>query len=132
MGVHPKTPLLALEGDTGWLHPSVRRHVEMLRFWNRVLNMDENRITCRIFDYDYKLCKGNRCYDMKQLFSNVNNNKIYEENRGITSKIEEFIHINDREKGIHIMKYECKSLGKYLMSAWDKHNNKLNVITSNK
>ncbi len=55
MGVHPKTPLLALEGDTEWLHPSVRRHVEMLRFWNRVLKMDENRITRRIFDYNYKL-----------------------------------------------------------------------------
>ncbi len=29
------------------------------------------------------------------------------------------------------MKYEWKSLGKYLISAWDKRNNKLNVITSN-
>ncbi len=55
MGVHPKTPLLVLEGDTGWLHPSVKKQVEMLRFWNRVLKMDENRITHIIFDYDYKL-----------------------------------------------------------------------------
>ncbi len=51
----------------------------MLRFWNKVLKMDENRIACRLFDYDCKLCKGNWCYDMKQLFSNVNNNKIYDE-----------------------------------------------------
>ncbi len=78
MGVHPKTLLLALVGDTGCLNPSVRRHVEMLRFWNWVLKMDENRITHRIFDYDYKLYKANWCYDMKQLFSNVNNNKIYD------------------------------------------------------
>ncbi len=49
----------------------------------------------------------------------------------ITSKIEEFIHFNDREKFIHIMKYEWKSLRKYLISAQDKRNNKLNVITSN-
>ncbi len=41
--------------------------------------MDKNRIRHRIFDYDYKLCKANWCYDMKQLFSNVNNNKIYDE-----------------------------------------------------
>ncbi len=33
--------------DTWWLH------VEMLWFWNKVLKMDENRITCRIFGYDY-------------------------------------------------------------------------------
>ncbi len=49
-------------------------------FWNRVLKMDENRIVRRIFDYDYKVCKGNWCYDMKQLFNNVNNNMIYDEN----------------------------------------------------
>ncbi len=54
--------LLALEGDIGWLHPIVKRHVEILRFWNRVLQMDHNRIT-HILDYDYKLCKGNSCYD---------------------------------------------------------------------
>ncbi len=41
--------------------------------------MDENRIACRLFDNDCKLCKGNWCYDMKQLFSNVNNNKIHDE-----------------------------------------------------
>ncbi len=46
----------------------------------------------------------------------------------ITSKIEEFIDFNDREKFILIMKY---LLGKYLISAWNKHNNKLNVIASN-
>ncbi len=45
----------------------------------------------------------------------------------ITSKIEEFIHFN---KFIHIMKYEWKSFGKYLIWAWEKRNNKLNVITS--
>ncbi len=41
--------------------------------------MDENIITCRLFDYDYKLCKGNWCSDMKQLFSNINTNIIYDE-----------------------------------------------------
>ncbi len=50
----------------------------------------------------------------------------------ITSKLEEFIHFNNREIFIHIMKYEWISLGKYHISAWDKRNNKLNVITSNK
>ncbi len=59
-GVHSKTLLLILEvEDTVLLHPSVSRHVEKLRFWNRILKMVENRITHRIFDYDYKLCKGN-------------------------------------------------------------------------
>ncbi len=49
----------------------------------------------------------------------------------ITSKIEEFIDFTDTIFFIHIMKYEWKSLGKYLISASDRRNNKLNVITSN-
>ncbi len=91
------TPLLSLEGDNGCLHHSVRRHVEMIRFWNRVLKMDENRITYRIFDFDYTLCKGNSCYDMKQLFSNVNNNKIYDE-RMICNIYELQQYIDDKWK----------------------------------
>ena len=59
LGVHPKTPLLALEGDTGWVHPNVRRHIEMLRFWNRVLKMDESRLTRKMFEYAYRMCKKN-------------------------------------------------------------------------
>ncbi len=65
--VHPKTPLLALEGGMGWIHPNVRIHTEMLRFWNRVLNMDESRLTRKMFEYDYKRCKKNCCNDTKQL-----------------------------------------------------------------
>ncbi len=33
LGIHSKTPILALEGDTGWLNTKVRRHTEMVRFW---------------------------------------------------------------------------------------------------
>ncbi len=69
----------------------------MLRFWNKVLKMDENRIACRLFDYDCKLCKGNWCYDMKQLFSNVNNNKIHDE-KMIYNIYELQQHIDDKWK----------------------------------
>ncbi len=62
LGVHPKTPLLALEGDT-------------LRFWNRVLNMDESRLTVKMFEYDYK----NWCNDMKQFFNIIGKMSIFEE-----------------------------------------------------
>ncbi len=94
-----KTPLLVLEGDTGWLHFSIRRHLQMLRFSNRVLKMDENRITCWIFDYDYKLCKGNWSYEMEQLFSNVNNNKIYDEKMICNIyELQQYIDDNRKEK----------------------------------
>ncbi len=43
----------------------------------------------------------------------------------ITSQMEEIIQLNDRERIIDIIKYEWKSLGKYLISVWDKRNGKL-------
>ncbi len=40
LGIHSKTPILALDGDTGWLNTEVRRHTEIFRFWNHIITMD--------------------------------------------------------------------------------------------
>ncbi len=45
LGVHPKTPLLALEGDMEWNSYKIRQRINMIRLWNRLINMDENRLT---------------------------------------------------------------------------------------
>ncbi len=79
LGVHPKTPLLTLDRDMGWIHPNIRKHSGMLMFWNRVLNMDEYRLTRTMFEYDYKRCKKNWCKDMKQLFNIIGKMSIFEE-----------------------------------------------------
>ena len=71
LGVHQKAPLLALEGDTGWVNSTIRRHTEMVRFWNRVLGMDSNRLTRKIFEYDYARAHNhnNWSYELKQIFT---------------------------------------------------------------
>ena len=74
LGVHNKTPLLAIEGDTGWLNCQVRRHIEMCRFWNRIINMEDSRLTKIIFEWDYSKCKGNWCQEIKELFESVDEN----------------------------------------------------------
>ncbi len=57
LGVHLKTPILASEGDTGWLNTEVKRHTEMFRFWNRIIKMDATRLTKKVFETDYRICK---------------------------------------------------------------------------
>lgn len=74
LGVHQKTPILALEGDTGWLSCTVRRHIEMIRLWNRLVNMDDSRLTKRIFMWDYNQCKNNWCQEMEQLCNDIEDN----------------------------------------------------------
>ncbi len=47
----------------------------------------------------------------------------------IKYKVETFQYLDNREKFVHIMKYELKLLSKYLVKAWANRNSKLNIVT---
>ncbi len=47
----------------------------------------------------------------------------------IKYKEETFEYLDNKEKFVHIMKYEWKLLIRYLLKAWAKRNSKLNIIT---
>ncbi len=57
MGIHPKTPILTLIGDMGWLTSQIKRHRNMIRCRNRFINMNDKRLTKQVFIYD--ISKGN-------------------------------------------------------------------------
>jgi hypothetical protein len=48
MGVHAYAPNLAIQGDMGWVSSRTRRRIEMLRYWNVLMNMCESRIPRKI------------------------------------------------------------------------------------
>lgn len=56
LGVHRMTPLLAVRGECGWTTSSVRHKTNMVRLWNRLLAMDDDRITKKVFLWDRSLC----------------------------------------------------------------------------
>ena len=60
LGVHKFTPKLAINGDMGWISSSVRRKLNILRFWNRVIHMSDNRVTKVAFLWDYNLRVRNK------------------------------------------------------------------------
>ncbi len=45
----------------------------------------------------------------------------------IKCKVQTFEYLDNRDKFVHIMKYEWKLIRKYLVKAWAKRNNKLNI-----
>lgn len=49
LGVSKFTPLPCLNAEMGWLPTKYRRHKSVLRFYNQLLKMDDNRIPQRIF-----------------------------------------------------------------------------------
>ena len=49
LGVHRFAPIAGIIGDMGWTGPFLRRYLCKVRLWNRLLTMDDNRITKKIF-----------------------------------------------------------------------------------
>ena len=49
LGVHKFAPILAVQGDLGWIPGTIRRKCEMIRMWNRLLNMSDNRVNKKVF-----------------------------------------------------------------------------------
>jgi hypothetical protein len=69
LGIHQKAPIGAIIGDMGWQDCQKRRHLEMIRLWNRLMKLDQNRITRIVFDWDHELCHNNWSSEVKTLFS---------------------------------------------------------------
>jgi hypothetical protein len=78
LGVHQRTPLLAIEGDIGWDQCKVRHYLEMGRFWNRLIQTSDSRLTKLIFEWDFSLCKNNWCSEMKEILYSINMNEIFD------------------------------------------------------
>ena len=55
LGVHRFTPILAMVGDTGWLPSIYRRWRSMIRLWNRLILMNNERLTKKVFNADLVL-----------------------------------------------------------------------------
>jgi hypothetical protein len=72
LGVHSKTTLFALSGDMGWVDSKFRRHVNILRFWNRITNLDNNRLVKKVFLWDKSLCSKNWSEDVKNILGSIN------------------------------------------------------------
>ncbi len=48
----------------------------MICLWNRLINMDENRVTKTVFKWDYIIYK-NWCFEVKEIFSSIQLQCVY-------------------------------------------------------
>lgn len=77
LGVHKYAPILGLHGEMGWVSLSVHRRVSMARFWNRLVNMDNSRLTKRIFVWDYQINNKNWSSQMNIIFDQSENTNAF-------------------------------------------------------
>ena len=65
----------------GWIGSGVRRKVEMLRYWNRLMKMDSERLTKNFFTWDFnKRTTGNWNSDIYKLFLSLDMTDVYYNN----------------------------------------------------
>ena len=73
MGVHRFAPVDALLGDLGWSTAQTRHKILMIKYWNRLCNLQGNRLTRRVFNWD-RLCtniKGTWSYTVRQVLNEI-------------------------------------------------------------
>jgi hypothetical protein len=71
LGVHRFAPILAITGDISWIPTNYRRWLHMLRMWNRLVLLDDNRITKQVFNMDYIRCQNNWCSEVKDIMTKL-------------------------------------------------------------
>ena len=71
LGVHAFAPNAAITADIGWTSSHIRRKIEMLRLWNRMVKLDNNRVTKQIFEWDYSLKRNNWCSKVRNILESI-------------------------------------------------------------
>ena len=67
LGVHKYAPTAAVQGDMGWISLKYRRYVAMLKFWNRLVHMDNTRLTKQVFLWCYDNPVNNWCDEIRKI-----------------------------------------------------------------
>ena len=57
----------------GWISSLTRRKTNMIRFWNRLISIDDSRLTKKIFNCDFSICYRNWSSEVKNVLSLTNN-----------------------------------------------------------
>ncbi len=58
LGVHNFVSIDAINADLGWTTSCERRKINMVRFWNRLMSLNNTRLPKGILNWDSK-CRGN-------------------------------------------------------------------------
>jgi hypothetical protein len=79
----PKTSCnVGVLSEVDWVLPQYRTRMKMIRMFNRIIKMDENRLTRKIFNWDRQLNESNTVLswsnEVKSIFSECNMNSFYE------------------------------------------------------
>ena len=77
LGIHKFAPVDGMLGDIGWHKPYVSRYKCIFRFWNRMIAMDNDRLTKKVFNANYDLCNNNWSSNFELLLNDLNYGNLF-------------------------------------------------------
>ena len=100
MGVHKFAPIPATAGDMGWDSCRERWSVCIMRLWNRLLRMDDNRVAKKVFECDmHKI--GGWASEVYELYVGLGCGNVFTDKVEINLKIgKELLALEKRETWI--------------------------------
>ena len=79
LGVHKFCPIVSMYKDLKWVTNECRRKLNILRYWNRLVQMSDTRITKKTFiDMHKQSFRGSWCYYVKNIFRQLDMTDIYD------------------------------------------------------
>jgi hypothetical protein len=76
--VHHFAPVLTLSGDMGWDLPINRRTINILRYWNRLMKMDIDRIPKQLFLAEYNNNMNGWCHNVEAILEQIGTSSVFE------------------------------------------------------
>ena len=59
LGVPKSTPIAGMRAELGWIEPRSRTQMSLIRFYHRLINLPDERITKRVFMWDLRMTNSN-------------------------------------------------------------------------
>ena len=78
LGINRYAAKIAIIGDMGWMPGNIRRKIHLIRYWNRLISLQDDRITKVLFLHDYNSNNNTSiCHAMKLTFIEINMENVY-------------------------------------------------------
>ena len=122
LGVHQFASTNCLLGDMGWINANSRHKILILKLWNRFCEMNESRLTKKIFVWDisHSHKKGTWSYYVRHILSDIGSDNSFESIQPCNIEFaKDIIHEQDRIDW-DIKRYRSEKLRYYNLYKFDK------------
>ena len=122
LGVHQFASTNCLLGDMGWVSANTRHKLLILKYWNRLCEMNEFRVTKKIFIWDisHSHRKGTWSYCVKNILSDIGCEDLFQNTQPCDTKFAKHIIYEKDQMDWDIKRYKSEKLRYYNLYKFDK------------